>query len=150
MAMLLWAAFGVIAGACIAIQAPINTQLSRMLGGAPTVAAAISFFAGAIVLGALSFVLSRSEGRVLDWAAPTPWLYVAGGCLGAVYVTTAVLLTPRIGAAAVMAFAVTGQLLAGILIDRAGFLGVAVHELSLGRLAGAALLVAGAVMIRMF
>lgn len=150
MAMILSAILGVIAGACIAIQAPINTQLSRMLGGAPTVAAGLSFFAGAVVLGLISFALARAEGRVLDWSAPTPWLYFAGGCLGAVYVTTAVLLTPRVGAAAVMAFAVTGQLLAGILIDRVGFLGVAVREITAGRVAGAVLLIAGAVMIRVF
>jgi transporter family-2 protein len=47
-----------------------------------------------------------------------------------------------------MAFIVTGQLLAGMIIDRLGLLGVAVREMSLGRVAGAALLVAGAVLIR--
>lgn len=150
MAVILWAVLGVVAGACIAIQAPINAQLGRLLGGAPTVAAGISFLAGAIVLGVLSFLLIRTEGRTPDWSAPTPWLYFAGGCLGAVYVTTAVVLTPRIGAAAVMAFAVTGQLLAGVIIDRIGFLGVAVREITAGRLAGAMMLIAGAIMIRMF
>jgi transporter family-2 protein len=68
--------------------------------------------------------------------------------LGTVYVTTAIFLTPRIGAAAVMAFAVSGQLLAGILLDRIGFLGMAVREISVGRIGGAVLLVAGALMIR--
>lgn len=150
MAVIAWAVLGVIAGACIAIQAPINAQLSRMLGGAPSVAAGISFFAGAVILGLVSLILGRADSRVLDWSAPTPWLYFAGGCLGAVYVTTALLLTPRIGAAAVMAFAVTGQLLAGIMIDKTGFLGVAAREITLGRFAGAVLLIAGAVMIRIF
>ena len=47
-----------------------------------------------------------------------------------------------------MAFAVSGQLLAGILLDRIGFLGMAVREISVGRVAGAGMLVAGALMIR--
>ena len=47
-----------------------------------------------------------------------------------------------------MAFAVSGQLLAGILLDRIGFLGMAVREISVGRSAGAVLLVGGALMIR--
>ena len=64
--------------------------------------------------------------------------------------TTAIFLTPRIGAAAVMAFAVSGQLLAGILLDRIGFLGMAVREISVGRIAGAMLLVVGALMIRFY
>jgi transporter family-2 protein len=49
-----------------------------------------------------------------------------------------------------MAFLVTGQLLAGMLIDRAGMLGVAVREISVGRIAGALLLLAGALMIRIY
>ena len=64
--------------------------------------------------------------------------------------TTAIFLTPRIGAAAVMAFAVSGQLLAGILLDRIGFLGMAVREISVGRIAGDMLLVVGALMIRFY
>ncbi|TIQ39609.1 MAG: EamA-like transporter family protein, partial [Mesorhizobium sp.] len=60
------------------------------------------------------------------------------------------ILTPRIGAAALMAFLVAGQLIAGMLVDRVGFLGVAVREISLGRVAGAVLLLAGALLIRLF
>ncbi len=59
------------------------------------------------------------------------------------------MLTPQIGAAAVMGLAVTGQLLAGLVVDKIGFLGAPMHEITLGRIAGAALLVAGAVMIRL-
>ncbi|MFN7011224.1 MAG: DMT family transporter [Allorhizobium sp.] len=147
MASLLWAMLGIVAGAAIAIQAPINTLLARGLG-LPVAAAGISFLAGAVILAIVSVVMARAEGRMPDFAAPAPWLYVAGGALGTLYVTTAILLTPRIGAAAVMAFAVTGQLVAGLMIDRIGFLGVAVRELSLGRIAGAVLLITGAVMIR--
>lgn len=149
MAGILWALFGIAAGACIAFQAPINAQLGRGLG-LPVAAAMISFLAGAIVLGIITFVFTRVEGTVLDWRAPAPWLYVAGGCLGGFYVTAAVLLTPRIGATALMAFAIAGQLCAGLLIDRFGLLGVAVREISVGRLAGAMLLCVGVLMIRMF
>lgn len=149
MAAFLWALLGIAAGACIAVQAPINVQLGRGLG-MPVAAAGISFLAGALLLCVLTLVFSKVEGRMPDWRAPAPWLYVAGGFLGTVYVTTAILLTPRIGAAAVMGLAVAGQLTAGLIIDRIGFLGVAVRELSLGRVAGAVLLLTGAVMIRTF
>lgn len=149
MGAFLWGVLGVIAGACIAIQAPINAQLGRALG-MPVAAAMVSFAAGAVVLALVSIVFSRVDGAIPDWRAPAPWLYFAGGCLGSVYVTAAILLTPRIGAAAVMAFSVAGQLTAGLLIDRIGFMGVAVRELTAGRIVGALLLCAGVVMIRMF
>lgn len=147
MASLLWALLGVVGGACIAIQSPINAELARGLGFPPA-AAAMSFLAGAIILGLITVAAVQGASIQLDWRAPPLWMFAAGGCLGAVYVTAAILLTPRIGAAAVMALAVAGQLLAGLLLDRIGFLGMAVRELTLGRVAGAVLLVAGVVMIR--
>jgi len=149
MAGVLWSLIGILAGAFIAIQAPINSELSKGLG-LPVAAAAFSFLSGAIVLGIVSFAIARAQGISLDWRAPAPWLFVAGGMLGGAYVTSATILTPKLGAAALMAFLVTGQLLAGMLIDRVGFLGVAVREISVGRIAGALLLLAGALMIRIY
>lgn len=149
MAGVLWSLLGVLAGAFIAVQAPVNAQLARGLG-VPVAAAAISFLAGAVVLGIVTLVTTWVQGLAIDWRAPAPWLFVTGGVLGAVYVTTTVLLTPRIGAAALMAFLVAGQLLAGMLVDRGGYLGVAVREISMGRIVGATLLLAGALMIHIY
>ncbi|MET0596535.1 MAG: DMT family transporter [Mesorhizobium sp.] len=147
MAGVLWSLLGVLAGAFIAVQAPINSGLARGLG-LPVAAAAFSFLSGAVVLGLASLAVVRLQGVVLDWRAPAPWMFVVGGCLGGAYVTAATILTPRLGAAALMAFLVAGQLIAGLLLDRIGFLGMAVREISLGRLAGALLLIAGALLIR--
>ncbi|MBL8578775.1 MAG: DMT family transporter [Mesorhizobium sp.] len=143
-----WSLLGMLAGAFLAVQAPINAQLARGLG-LPIAAAAFSFLSGAIVLAVVTFVVMRSQGISLDLRAPPAWLFVAGGVLGGSYVTIATILIPRLGAAAVMAFLVAGQLLAGILLDRIGFLGMAVREISLGRIAGALLLVTGALLIRL-
>ena len=145
---ILWILLGVISGACIAVQAPINAQLGRDLG-LPFAAAFVSFVAGAILLGVVTFTVAAVTQTTIHWSQPAWWLFIAGGALGTVYVTSAVVLTPQIGAAAVMALAVTGQLLAGLFVDRVGFMGVAVRELTLGRIAGAALLVVGALMIRL-
>jgi transporter family-2 protein len=145
---LFWSLLGIVSGAFIAIQAPINSQLARGLG-LPVAAAAFSFLSGAIVLGIATLLVTRTQEISLDWKAPAPWLFVAGGVLGGSYVTISTLLIPRIGAAALMALIVAGQLLAGMLMDRIGFLGMAVREISLGRVAGAILLMAGAVLIRL-
>ncbi|MGB3387963.1 MAG: DMT family transporter [Pseudaminobacter sp.] len=147
MAGVLWPLLGVLAGAFVALQAPVNAELARGLGS-PVAAAAISFLAGAVVLGLLTFVLSRAQGTAVHWLIPAPWLFVVGGCLGAVYVTSAIVLIPRLGAATLMAFLIAGQLIAGMVVDRIGLLGVAVREISTGRVAGALLLLIGAVMVR--
>ncbi|SMQ65358.1 transporter family-2 protein [Devosia lucknowensis] len=143
----LWALMGVIAGACIAAQAPINASLGRALE-VTVAAAAVSFLAGGVVLWALAFLFSHLGGTPINFGAPAPWTFVAGGLLGAFYVFSNITLTPVMGAAAVMALSVTGQLVGGLFLDKIGFMGMAVREISVGRLAGAALLVVGAVMIR--
>ncbi|MDQ2704969.1 DMT family transporter [Mesorhizobium sp. YM1C-6-2] len=145
---LFWSVLGIASGAFIAVQAPINSQLARGLG-LPVAAAAFSFLSGAIVLGLATMLVTRGQGISLDWKAPAPWLFVAGGILGGAYVTISTILIPRIGAAALMAFLVAGQLVAGMLLDRIGFLGMAVREISLGRLVGAVLLMTGAVLVRL-
>jgi len=145
---LFWSGLGILSGAFIAVQAPINSQLARGLG-LPVAAAAFSFLSGAIVLGLATVLVTRGQGISLDWKAPAPWLFVAGGILGGAYVTISTILIPRIGAAALMAFLVAGQLVAGMLLDRIGFLGMAVREISLGRLVGAVLLMTGALLIRL-
>jgi bacterial/archaeal transporter family-2 protein len=142
-----WAILGIVAGALIALQAPVNAQLARAIGS-PVVAAAVSFAAGSAALLVVTAVLLASSGAPVTWRGTPLWLFVAGGCLGAFYVTFSIILTPRLGAAALMGLAVTGQLVAGLLLDHYGVLGLATRELSLGRLAGAALLIAGAVLLR--
>ncbi len=77
-------------------------------------------------------------------------MFVVGGCLGAGFVTFALILTPKLGAAATMAFIVAGQLLAGLALDRLGYFDLAVREITLGRMAGAAMLLAGALLIRLY
>jgi transporter family-2 protein len=145
--LVLWSLFAVVGGICIALQAPLNAALGQQLGFAPA-AAASSFIAGSILLVVVTLVWSRTTGTAIRFSAPPWWLFIVGGCLGTVYVVAAIVLTPKIGTAAVMGLVVTGQLLMGLLLDRVGFMGSAVRELSLGRVTGALLLVAGAVMLR--
>lgn len=147
MDMVLWPLMGIVAGACIAAQAPINASLGKALQ-VPVAAAGVSFLAGAVVLWVLAFGYSHLTSTPINFGAPAPWTFVAGGLLGAFYVFSNITLTPMIGVAAVMALSIAGQLIAGLLLDKVGFMGMAVREISMGRLAGAVLLVVGAIMIR--
>jgi transporter family-2 protein len=146
---LVWSLVGVLSGTLIALQAPINAQLARGLG-MPVAAAAASFVAGSIVLIVITLLVSQSQGISIAWGVPPVWMFVVGGCLGAAFVTCALVLTPKLGAAATMAFIVAGQLLAGLILDHMGYFGLAVREITLGRTAGAVMLLAGALLIRLY
>lgn len=142
------AALALLAGAMISIQAPINAMAAARLGH-PLGAATLSFMVGALCL--LAVTLSTVRGQVawgsLSSLPPLLWL---GGMLGAIYVTMAIVLTPTLGVGAVIALAIAGQVTAGLALDHYGLLGLAVREITLGRAAGAVLVVVGALMVRFF
>ena len=146
---IVWSVVGILAGMLIALQGPINAQLARGLG-MPVAAAAASFVAGSVVLILITLVLSQAQGITIAWRVPPLWMFVAGGCLGAIFVTCALVLTPKLGAAATMAFIVAGQLLAGLLLDRAGVLRPGGARADAGTVGGAILLLAGALLIRLY
>jgi transporter family-2 protein len=59
----------------------------------------------------------------------------------------ATILGPRLGAAAFLSLVVLGQLAASLILDHFGWLGFAQHSISLSRLAGAGLLIAGVLLV---
>ena len=109
--------------------------------GASTLQLAI----GAALLLALA-TLAGSLGAfgLLDRAEP--W-HLVGGLGSAIYITAGILLFPRLGALVAVGLFISGQMLASLLLDSFGWLGVArdVHETA--ALAGAAAVVVGAWLI---
>jgi bacterial/archaeal transporter family-2 protein len=72
-----------------------------------------------------------------------------GGIFGAIYIAISILLLPRLGAALVVALIVLGQMLGALAFDHFALLGVPENPVSLTRVVGAALLIAGVVLIRL-
>jgi transporter family-2 protein len=138
----------VMAGGFIALQAPINATLGRAVGS-PLAAASISFAVGTAALVAITLLLSGSFGGYggLGGVRGLSLVYLTGGLLGAVYVTTALITVRFLGAGAVTAATVTGQLATSLLIDRLGVLGLESRPLSLQRVAGVLLLALGTFLV---
>ncbi|HMA28119.1 MAG: DMT family transporter [Solirubrobacterales bacterium] len=132
-----------VVGGCIALQAPINAGLGRSTGS--FAAATISFAVGTILLGAIVAVSGRAGG--IGDVADVQWYYLLGGALGAAYVFSALVLVSEIGAGAVAAATVTGQLTTSVVLDRIGFLGLDREPLTVSRVAGVLLLLAGTYLV---
>jgi bacterial/archaeal transporter family-2 protein len=67
--------------------------------------------------------------------------------VGAAYVATVLITVRELGAGGVTAATITGQLAASIALDRAGVLGLPEAPITLSRVAGVALLVAGTILV---
>lgn len=139
-------AFAAVAGVFLPLQAAINSQLARHVGG-PVRASMISFGVGTIALLAVVALFYRSESQ---HAGQAPWWAWVGGLLGAFYVTSTVVVPVRIGAAPFFGILVAAQLVMGVLIDRFGLVGFPERSLSPLRLLGVALLIGGALLVRIF
>ncbi|NIJ79270.1 uncharacterized membrane protein YdcZ (DUF606 family) [Xanthomonas arboricola] len=77
-----------------------------------------------------------------------PWWLRLGGIAGVVYLANAVSLPARIGTAAFIMWIIAGQMLASVIIDRFGMLGMERRPASLARIAGASTIVIGLLISR--
>lgn len=136
------------AGAVMPIQFAVNSHLGRALGN-PILASIVSVAVSTVVFLLLAAAFVRDRPSIAELAKVPSYLFWVGGVCGAIFVLAAVVLTPRLGTAALAAFVILGQLLAASTIDHFGLLGVAAHQITPGRAVGALLVVVGAVMVRM-
>jgi bacterial/archaeal transporter family-2 protein len=141
-------AFAVLAGAMLPIQAGINAELARGIGG-PAAAAFVSFAVGAIGLAVLALLVMRGLPSA-DRVADVPWWAWVGGLLGAFYVFGAIVTAPRLGAVLLIAAVVAGQSIASVVVDHFGWVGFDEHPVTPGRVAGIALVAAGVLLVRIF
>ena len=135
------------AGSALPVQAGINARLATWVGG-PVRASAISFAVGTLAL--LLVVLLATRGTHARGLGDAPWWIWLGGVVGAFYVASVVAAAPRLGAVAVFAAVVAGQILCSLVLDHFALLGYEAHRLNAGRLAGVACLAAGVALVRVF
>jgi transporter family-2 protein len=136
-------------GLFMAVQPALNLELRRFVGS-PAQAAMVSTTVSTTSLAFFVFVIQRKPWPSLHAAVSTPWWIWIGGLLGAAYVAISVVLISRLGAAFAFSLVVLGQMVTALILDRFGWFGVPIHDLSPGRLIGVALVISGVVLIRVF
>jgi len=134
------------AGTILPIQAGINGRLGRAVNS-PIVAAFISFATGFILLGLYLIAMRQNP---FDFAGTTgaPWWIWTGGLLGAFFVSIATALVPRLGSTLSFSLIIAGQLLISIIIDKYGLFGITASEISIKKIAGISLVIAGVLLIK--
>ena len=136
----------VAAGISVVVQQALNANLRTALGSAAW-SGFTSYLVGTVCMVLLALALHDPVPSATV-AARVPWWAWSGGLFGAIFIGLAILLIPQIGAATFVALLVTGQMLASLTLDHFGLLGVPVQPATLVRMAGAAFLILGVVLIR--
>ena len=128
------------------VQGALNSLLNQYLKH-PLQATFINFTFGVLVLVVLllAFNISFPSIQVLK---QTPWYLMIGGAMGVIFVSSIIVLIPKIGATNLLAAAIVGQLVMSVIIDHKGWLKVPVHEINIYRVVGVVLLIAGIFLVQ--
>jgi len=144
MNLALYSALAFLAGVMVAIQAPTNALLGKASGSA-IAAALISFAVGTTALAVM--LLATGWVRLTPAMRELPWYAWVGGFYGAFFVAIAAFVAPRIGVGALLTAAVAGQLIAALVLDHFGLLGLPEQPATTVRILGLAMVFVGAVLV---
>ena len=125
-----------LSGMGLPVQDALNAQLRAAIKS-PMLGALISFLVGAVALGALTACGVLGHGKPSELAKTHWWVWLGGGLIGAFAVTIGLIGIPKVSAGIVIAATVFGQLIAAVVIDHFGWLGVPRVPLNPWRIAGA-------------
>lgn len=133
-------------GGFLSVQGSINAHLSSYLKH-PLQASLTNFLVGTVILIILNIILKPSLPSVAEMRG-IPWHLFLGGAIGAMFVTSVVLLIPRIGVATMLAASIAGQLIIASVIDHFGYFNVSEHPFTLSRAVGILMLLGGIMLIQ--
>lgn len=131
-------------GIGLASQPPTNAALGRAVESV-TLAALISFAVGTTILIAAWLSFDRTPLSALRGVKP--WMFV-GGAYGAFYVAATAFAAPRLGLASMLTIAIASQLVAALVIDHFGLIGLPRSPVTWVKIAGVLLVLVGVVIVR--
>lgn len=131
------------AGVAASFQAAANAGLSGRAG----LGAALIVNTSVVLLCTFVFFFASGSPATF-FPAGTPWPLYIGGLCGFTIILVAAFVFPKIGAGPAVALMVLGQGGAALAIDHFGFMGISREPVSLSRIGGFALIIAGVALLR--
>lgn len=142
-----WIILALAAGAFLPIQAGINARLGKAAQSA-VFASLTSFVVG--MLGLVLYMLLTRENVSISGLKTAPAYAWLGGLLGAFYVTVIVLAFPKLGPGLTFGLVVAGQMIFSVLLEHNQILVAERNPVTLLKLLGVAMIIAGVIIVRKF
>jgi transporter family-2 protein len=130
-------------GAILSTYLPMNSAASQYLGS--SIAASFSFFVVALVTSLCILLFSGQQQCLVRIKTVPVYLHIAG-IISAFFIVGTTFLVPRIGARTFFILLVSGQILMAIAISHFGLLESPQDPVTMKKVAGAILVIAGAVL----
>lgn len=145
---LLLASVAIFAGILVPFQAGSNAMLGRGLGH-PLWATVASLVVSLMLILPVIFAMRIAVPKFTEALEVPLWAWL-GGLAGVIFITAALMLTPRLGTTGFVACVIAGQMVAALIIDHYGLLGLTIREANPGRLVGVLAIFAGVIIIQRY
>jgi transporter family-2 protein len=143
----IWMVMALIAGSLLPLLGAFNAKLGAAIAS-PLHASVISFTVGTLAMITYVFVTRQS----VSWSGigSAPWYAWFGGLCGAFSLTAIILTYPKLGPGLGFGLLIAGQLVISAVLEHFNVLVAEPHPISILRVCGIALVIAGVAMIRIF
>lgn len=144
----LYVVLAMLAGMVTAYQPGVNAKFAAH-AGASAWGGFINFAVGLVAMTIVVLIFRPGLPEAGKLAAGPWWMWLGGLC-GAFFVTLALILVPKMGSASYLTAMVAGQLVASLVIDQFGHMGLEMRAITPGRVVGVLLVIVGVMLVRKF
>ncbi|GJM62352.1 DMT family transporter [Persicobacter diffluens] len=140
----------VLIGAAAAVQVGVNSSL-KISTGSPILASFANFSVGWLAIFVLLMIQQKGQvGEIIQsYSGLEKWKFT-GGLLGSFFVTSLVIVTPKIGMTSTLTLVIAGQLVLALILDHFGWLGMQQQPISWMKILGIGIMVLGVWIIQKF
>lgn len=138
-------ALGLTLGAVVAVYFPMIARSAQILGSGPL--ANVPFFGIAFVTSLIIALATGSRPADFGKFTQIPPILLTAGVMSAGLIIGSSFLIPRIGLGTFVVLLVAGQILAGFAFGQIGIFGIEPQQLTIAKVAGAGLVIAGVSLI---
>ena len=138
-------ALALLMGAMMSIYLPMISQAAKILGSGPM--ANVPFFAIALVTSIVIAIATGGRAEHFQRLGMLPTWLLTAGVMSAGMIIGSSYLIPKLGIGTFFVLMVSGQVLAGMLFGYFGLFGAPASSMTIGKLAGAFLVIAGVYLV---
>lgn len=136
-----------LAGLLLPLQVAFNNKLTSVSGN-PTTSSLVSFSVGTIALLIYSVFGQVSFQKSFLPLGHAPWYAWIGGLVGALYIISTVVASPRIGIVVFLIIVILGQLTTSALLEHFGWLGTPLKPFNWLKGIGVVLVLSGVLLLK--
>ncbi|WP_086934350.1 DMT family transporter [Agarilytica rhodophyticola] len=134
------------AGAAIAIQAAINSQLGVLLKSS-MLGTSIAFLVSCIFTVLAMVISIKQYPQMSDIKSVPLYLWFSGGALSAFGVGMFYYLIPKMGVGSMMSYALSGQIMIAVIVSHFGWLGLPMKQIDGLKVFGVISLITGVILL---